>query len=149
MPEKEVRLIDANALKEQISNDIYRYWNCSDGGYYLAEDVLPVIDGQEAINPESLRPHGKWVKADDDDGIVCSCCGVDFCTLTNETEHFDFCPGCGAKMEVGYEDDFDLYDLDYDRCWECGAYGDDYRMDDNGEWVCNCNDCPYNGREEE
>ena len=27
-------------------------------------------------------------------------------------------------------------------CYECGAYGDDYYVDDNGELVCACDDCP-------
>ena len=31
-----------------------------------------------------------------------------------------------------------------DRCYECGGYGDDYYMDDDGEWVKACDDCPYN-----
>ena len=33
---------------------------------------------------------------------------------------------------------------DDDRCYECGGYGDDYYMDDDGEWVKACDDCPYN-----
>ena len=28
-------------------------------------------------------------------------------------------------------DDYD----DYDYCYECGGYGDDYHLDENGEWV--------------
>lgn len=30
-----------------------------------------------------------------------------------------------------------------DQCYECGAYGDDYRLDENGEWVSACDDCPF------
>lgn len=30
-------------------------------------------------------------------------------------------------------------DDDYDYCYECGGYGDDYSIDVNGELVCNCN----------
>jgi hypothetical protein len=33
-----------------------------------------------------------------------------------------------------------MYD-DYDRCYECSAYGDDYYIDDNGELVCYCPEC--------
>ena len=31
-----------------------------------------------------------------------------------------------------------------DYCYECGAYGDDYRVDENGKLVSNCADCPFN-----
>lgn len=31
-------------------------------------------------------------------------------------------------------DDYD----DYDYCYECGGYGDDYHLDENGEWVSSC-----------
>ncbi len=36
-----------------------------------------------------------------------------------------------------------------DRCYECGGYGDDYHLDENGELVCNCIDCPYFMTDEE
>lgn len=26
-------------------------------------------------------------------------------------------------------------------CYECGGYGDDYYIDDDGELVCACQDC--------
>ena len=34
---------------------------------------------------------------------------------------------------------------DNDRCYECSGYGDDYYIDDDGELVCACSDCPFNG----
>lgn len=37
-------------------------------------------------------------------------------------------------------DDYDDYD---DHCYECGGYGDDYYIDDSGELVCACMDCPF------
>lgn len=37
---------------------------------------------------------------------------------------------------------------DYDPCYECGGYGDDYSIDDNGELVWNCPDCPFNKKED-
>ena len=41
-------------------------------------------------------------------------------------------------------DDYD------DRCYECTGYGDDYSFDsETGEYVRNCYDCPYNGRDPE
>lgn len=53
---------------------------------FPAADVAPVV-------------HGRWLEADDGDGIVCSVCGTDFCTLLNETEKFNGCPHCLARMD--------------------------------------------------
>ena len=33
---------------------------------------------------------------------------------------------------------------DDDYCYECGGYGDDYSIDENGELVCNCDTCIFN-----
>ena len=30
-----------------------------------------------------------------------------------------------------------------DYCYECKGYGDDYYINDDGELVCNCPECPY------
>lgn len=38
---------------------------------------------------------------------------------------------------------------DNDRCYECSGYGDDYYIDDDGELVCACWDCPFNERNTE
>lgn len=43
--------------------------------------------------------------------------------------------------ENKYEDPF--WD-DYDWCYECRGYGDDYRYDEDGELVSSCDDCPNN-----
>lgn len=39
-------------------------------------------------------------------------------------------------------------DYNYDYCYECGGYGDDYHLDENGEWVSSCPGCPYNTLED-
>lgn len=41
-------------------------------------------------------------------------------------------------MSDDYEED------PYDYCYECGGYGDDYYMDEDGELVCRCPECPMN-----
>lgn len=33
---------------------------------------------------------------------------------------------------------------DYDRCYECGGYGDDYFINDEGELESSCPTCPFN-----
>lgn len=41
------------------------------------------------------------------------------------------------------EDESDVWD-DYDQCYECGGYGDDYYYDEEkDELVSNCSTCPY------
>ena len=51
-----------------------------------------------------------------------------------------------------FEDIDDIIDEtdDFDECYECTGYGDDYYIDEDGELVSACTDCPYNGvREDE
>ena len=45
--------------------------------------------------------YAEWLEAEDGDGIVCSRCGEDFCTLVNETDRFKMYPNCGADMRKG------------------------------------------------
>lgn len=33
-----------------------------------------------------------------------------------------------------------------ERCYECSGYGDDYRTNENGEMISNCDNCPFNSR---
>lgn len=40
------------------------------------------------------------------------------------------------------EDDYDWDDDDY--CYECGGYGDDYFINDDGELESACPTCPHN-----
>ena len=49
--------------------------------------------------------HGRWEEASDGDGIVCPFCRTDFCTIIYDTEYFNYCPNCGAKMDETVEDD--------------------------------------------
>ena len=45
--------------------------------------------------------HGRWEEASDGDGIVCPFCRTDFCTIIYDTECFNYCPNCGAKLDGG------------------------------------------------
>lgn len=80
-------------------------------------DALPVIDEDKKVSlygvvadfmvitssiPDAdVTPivRGHWELASDGDGVVCSHCREDFCTIVHETERFKFCPNCGAIME--------------------------------------------------
>lgn len=42
---------------------------------------------------------GRWEEACDGDGVVCSVCKEDFCTMIHDTNRFNYCPNCGAKMD--------------------------------------------------
>ena len=46
----EKRLIDADALKEQIAKEVHTYWTNGTGGYYIAEDVIPDIDNAPTVD---------------------------------------------------------------------------------------------------
>ena len=37
------------------------------------------------------------------------------------------------------------YYEEYDVCYECSGYGDDYFINDDGELECYCDKCPYGG----
>jgi hypothetical protein len=57
-------------------------------------DAIPSADVVTVV-------HGRWEEADDGDGVVCSVCREDFCTIYLETERFNYCPNCGAQMKDG------------------------------------------------
>ena len=60
-----------------------------------AADVAEVRHGRWIGFPECL----KYPNAYSDDHIICSVCEECFNFLDNDTERFDFCPHCGAKMD--------------------------------------------------
>ena len=83
-----MRLIDADALKKDF--------NLNFGGVSHAAAAAEIIDRQPTIDPESLRPHGKWVKDQFSYRYLCTNCKM---TLPEWLGVFNYCPGCGAKME--------------------------------------------------
>lgn len=99
------RLIDAsqienkflhwlNEISKDITNDIYQG---SEGDGIAA--CLEEIREAPTIDPESLRPHGRWIQAESAWGQAqheCSCCG---CKWPEYAQFFAYCPYCGAKME--------------------------------------------------
>ena len=67
----------------------------------VQECLREISYGVEAISAADVAEvvRGKWEEASDGDGIVCSECRTDFCTMIHETEKFRFCPNCGARMD--------------------------------------------------
>ena len=39
--------------------------------------------------------------------------------------------------------------MSYEDCYECSGYGDDYHVDEDGNLVSNCSNCPCNPVNEE
>ena len=66
----------------------------------LDEDIRAFIKAQPAADVAPVV-HGRWEEASDGDGIVCPFCRTDFCTIIYDTEYFNYCPSCGAKMDGG------------------------------------------------
>jgi hypothetical protein len=94
------RLIDANALKNLVMNEIIHYWNSGEGGYYLAEDVIPDIDNAPTVDAVEVV-HGRWEPRTDAIGFVrCSVCHD--CNVYDDWvdgKRWNYCPNCGAKMD--------------------------------------------------
>ena len=65
---------------------------------YSREDAADCIRYMDAADVAPVR-HGRWEEASDGDGIVCPFCRTDFCTIIYDTEYFNYCPNCGAKMD--------------------------------------------------
>jgi len=93
--------------------------------FQAAKSVAPMVDKEELIRALAYdrdqyekgyhdgvidsRKHGRWVgfpeclkypNAYADDHIVCSSCEECFSVLDNCTERFDYCPHCGARMDL-------------------------------------------------
>ena len=89
----EIRIIDANAL---LKNRFNMYT-----GFQGTVPVVAVrdIDDAPTIDPESLRPKGRWVMKETmirspfAKNAYCSEC------LEEASYAHNFCPNCGAKME--------------------------------------------------
>ena len=92
----EVRLVDANALIE----DITAAEENAGMGAVVAGTLRRYVNRRPTIDPESLRPKGRWEYVDD--GVLigngmhmeCSECSV----WKIDRQRTPYCPNCGAKM---------------------------------------------------
>ena len=92
-----MRLIDAEAfLKMEIDRcgSAPLVGTCTSDNEYLSDRLkkAPTIEAKPVV-------HGRWEEASDGDGIVCPFCRTDFCTIIYDTEYFNDCPNCGAKID--------------------------------------------------
>ena len=84
-----MRLIDADLLSDRV--------NDSDDLPYMKLYVDALLAAMPTIDPESLRPKGRWIMHDDEIlGLSCECsaCHTETCGDS------PYCPNSGAKMEV-------------------------------------------------
>lgn len=104
-----MRIIDADALLDRL--EMLR-WNYSlKAGYRDAmTDAIGEVSNALTIDAVPVVRHGRWIPNSIGDGIcsdywhTCSTCGY---------EHPDeygqptpYCPGCGAKMDVGKANEY-------------------------------------------
>lgn len=109
-----MRLIDADALEQFFLHECHRLQEYLKSEEYDKEEkeyirtFLPTVEWARktvhhvtTINPEDLRPKGKWEQWDDTDCWMCSECKHEvLCSDFTPTElDMHFCPNCGAKME--------------------------------------------------
>ena len=90
-----MRLIDADSIK------YHRTKECGGHGVFLDVDMVykEEVDAIPTIDPESLRPHGRWNVSDGIiENVVCSRCGTHFQSYYQD---YRYCPRCGAKMDGG------------------------------------------------
>lgn len=99
-----MRLIDADALKELIANNVYPVqdaFNDRDYGMFWTGGIEKAIDNAPTVDPVK---HGHWVEQDHEDWkwskeYRCSECGQ-YRLVTNPVgREWKYCPNCGAKMD--------------------------------------------------
>ena len=97
-----MRLIDADALKavfEEKSSEAV----C---GVELCKAIISRIDEAQTVDAEHVR-HGKWLPKhhyiaghEFVSGHICSECGDDAMNAEGDEFVTDYCPWCGARMDV-------------------------------------------------
>ncbi|MDO5549422.1 MAG: hypothetical protein Q4F79_13180 [Eubacteriales bacterium] len=83
-----MRLIDADDFKLKFNQKDFK-------GFIFAR----IIDMQPTIDPESLRPHGRWIKNENGDPACTNCKGEALLDGSEADVYSEFCPHCGAKIE--------------------------------------------------
>lgn len=97
-----MRLIDADALDGKLENLAKKYADM--GRFEVAKDysfAQTVLLTAPTIYPESLRPKGRWIKDKDGDEYCENCSRyMPSKEVTGDPSATNYCPNCGAKMEV-------------------------------------------------
>lgn len=101
-----MRLIDADALKKALDEQMNFDENCRDSVFAIIDNASTIEQKYyeriiAQINPViEERPHGEWIiiKSPLSDEIIVKCpiCGDEF--IGNDVQDYNFCPNCGAYM---------------------------------------------------
>lgn len=107
-----MKLIDADELEKK--------WTIASPEPYStdAAEVLDSIRGASTVDAVPVA-HGQWLQADDAwyglTTFQCSACGEEYCFEYAEdlpTLNYNYCPNCGAKMDLEDENDIRVKDGD-------------------------------------
>ena len=107
-----MRLIDADSLMERMGEQA----GCRDCNSYYEircractwEAAMNLADEAPAIEAVPVV-HGHWIENEDcygDSYYTCSACDCDWVVAygTPEQNHMQYCPSCGAKMDMEAKD---------------------------------------------
>ena len=100
-----MRPIDANRLRMRLESYVR---DCEQEEDWLPAqvfmDVIAEIQDCPTIDPEDLRPHGRWLvfnngtkEEPQQDHMACSRCGW-YWSIADHSKVFSHCPNCGAKI---------------------------------------------------
>ena len=98
-----MRLIDADALKEVICDNVYPvtdFFNSRDYGMFWTGGIEKAINEAPTIDAKPVK-HGKWTITEvfDFKNMTCSSCGWLYEYHAGMEEEWNYCPNCGARME--------------------------------------------------
>lgn len=96
-----MRLIDADALKEKICNNVYPltdFFNSRDYGMFWTGGIEKAIDEAPTIDAEPIR-YGEWIGKPMIGGYSRMRCSVCDNVFLDNKEKWNYCPCCGARME--------------------------------------------------
>ena len=105
-----MRLIDADALRQRMYHEVFetdtdmQKW---DSGCWIRYKLFEnCIESAPTISPDEVRGVGKWDRVETEFGLRCPKCGKLLDEYVNGGEWValseipNYCPNCGAKMEV-------------------------------------------------
>lgn len=96
-----MRLIDADVYRKILKQWISECNEINDSAGDIIFDCVCQLDDAPTIDPESLRPHGRWEHTHTSASYYSECWKCSVCGF-EDTEGYDFkyCPNCGAKMDL-------------------------------------------------
>ena len=96
------KFISANAIYDELSDIFIEYLattsntdtrNALDSLYHT---VFSAVETAPTVSPDEVRGVGEWIAHGDCGVTECSVCGWN----VEEYVEYNYCPNCGAKMEV-------------------------------------------------